>query len=152
MLLCFDDKSLQRFDSVWTLTLTTALLPYEYKFLCFFLHLYSTGFWKQCVKKLDMVHFVVNQSLCVCLRWNDISQALNFSLWMSRSSSHMVSSSVYCRLPVQHELVLVMFTPTRRGAANFLNIIEVVVPVKYELRWFTCANMWRSLKYCSFIY
>lgn len=46
--------------------------------------------------KLDLlVHFVNNQSLCVCLCGNPISQALDFSLWMSCSLSHMVSFSVY---------------------------------------------------------
>lgn len=118
---CFGGKNLLSSDSqmcfisIWTYG--KALLPYEYRFLCFsFLYIYFyictwLEFWKQkenlspnflstlssAVKtKLDLlVHFVNNQSLCVCLCGNPISQALDFSLWMSHSLSHMVSFSVY---------------------------------------------------------
>lgn len=118
---CFGGKNLLSSDSqmcfisIWTYG--KALLPYEYRFLCFsFLYIYFyictwLEFWKQkenlspnflstlssAVKtKLDLlVHFVNNQSLCVCLCGNPISQALDFSLWMSCSLSHMVSFSVY---------------------------------------------------------
>lgn len=117
---CFGGKNLLSSDSqmcfisIWTYG--KALLPYEYRFLCFsFLYIYFyictwLEFWKQKENLSPFFYFYAvvgsknktwpvgafcQQPKCVCLCGNPISQALDFSLWMSCSLSHMVSFSVY---------------------------------------------------------
>ena len=118
-----------------------ALLPYKYKFLCFFsvhifLHFYLLDFgniypgylktkiypwffYTVCsVSKLELsVHFVNNQSLCVCY------VEIHFSgCQLSHSECHVVIShgvSFMCTVySLQDEIVLSMFTPAPWGSAN----------------------------------
>lgn len=136
---CFGGKNLLSSDSqmcfisIWTYG--KALLPYEYRFLCFsFLYIYFyictwLEFWKQkenlspnflstlssAVKtKLDLlVHFVNNQSVCVCVE----IQFLRLSTF--RSECHIVYRT-WCRFLytlyfLREELVLIVFTPNTAG-------------------------------------